>query len=230
MGGSSGGASSGSKSAGSSKSAAPSQNTVAGIDVSKGPTYTVKSLYEFFGAKSSPTINGATSQLTSPWSSSNTDIQTNVAHVLEALTLTDNPYIDGRINVNLASREVLVGLPAPMTEAIADSIVGSQIKPTSGQSSSSDQSADRLTTAWLVLSGILTINQLEQLDPFITSRGDVFHMQSVGYFDGGGPMARVEAVIDATQTPPQVIFMRDLTELGRGFSPALLTTGTGATR
>ncbi len=224
------GSSSGSKSSGGSKSAPAPQNLVAGMDVSKGPTYTVKSLYEFFGARTSPTVNGATAQLSSPWSSSNTDIQTNVAHVLEALTLTDNPYIDGRINVNLASREVLIGLPAPMTEAIADSIVGSQVKPTSGQSASSDQSADRMTTAWLVLTGILTINQLEQLDPFLTSRGDVFHLQSVGYFDGGGPMARVEAVIDATQTPPQVIFMRDLTELGRGFSSAMLTTGTGGTR
>jgi hypothetical protein len=231
MSGSSGGSSTGGKSAGGGTSAPPpSQNTVEGIDVSKGPTYTVKSLYEFFGAKTSPTISGATAQLSSPWSSSNTDIQTNVAHVLEALTLTDNPYIDGRINVNLASREVLIGLPAPMTDVIADAIVGSQVKPTSGQSSSSDQSADRMTTAWLVLTGILTINQLEQLDPFLTSRGDVFHLQSVGFFDGGGPMARVEAVIDATQTPPQVIFMRDLTELGRGFSPAMLTTGTGATR
>jgi hypothetical protein len=38
-------------------------------------------------------------------------------------------------------------------------------------------------------------------------------------------MARVEAVIDATQDPPQVIFMRDLTELGRGFSASLLSTG-----
>jgi hypothetical protein len=35
-------------------------------------------------------------------------------------------------------------------------------------------------------------------------------------------MARVEAVIDATQIPPQVVFMRDLTELGRGFSNSLL--------
>ena len=228
--GKTGGSSSGGNSSGGSKSATPSQNTVAGIDISKAPSYTVQSLYELFGARTNAVINGATSPLTSPWSSSNTDIQSNVAHIMEALTLTDNPYIDGRINVNLASREILAGLPSPMTPAIADSIVGSQIKPTAGQSSSSDQAADRLTTAWLVLTGILTINQLEQLDPFLTARGDVFHLQSVGYFEGGGPMSRVEAVIDATQTPPQVIFMRDLTELGRGFSSTFLSTGTGNTR
>jgi hypothetical protein len=83
-----------------------------------------------------------------------------------------------------------------------------------------------LNTGWLVVNGLISnINTLEQLDPFITGRGDVFHVQSVGYFEGGGPMARVEALIDATLDPPQIIFMRDLTELGRGFSASLLTIG-----
>jgi hypothetical protein len=43
-------------------------------------------------------------------------------------------------------------------------------------------------------------------------------------------MARIEAVIDGTQYPPQVIFQRDLTDLGRGYTAQLLTTGAGATQ
>ena len=43
-------------------------------------------------------------------------------------------------------------------------------------------------------------------------------------------MARVEAVVDATQDPPQVIFLRDLTELGHGFTATLLSTGRGSTK
>jgi hypothetical protein len=116
-----------------------------------------------------------------------------------------------------------------MTDVLADQIVGAQSKSTSG-STGSQLPADRLNAGWLVIDGILTINQLEKIDPFVTGRGDVFHVQSVGYFEGGGPMVRVEAVVDATQDPPQVIFMRDLTELGRGFSAALLSTGSGPTR
>jgi hypothetical protein len=80
-----------------------------------------------------------------------------------------------------------------------------------------------LIAGWLVLNATLTINQLETIDPLVTGRGDVFHVQAVGYFDGGGPMARVEAIIDGTQDPPQVIFRRDLTELGRGFTPSQLS-------
>src|SRR4029077_15546193 len=111
----------------------------------------------------------------------------------------------------------------------ADSIIAEQTKVSSG-STGFDIPPDHLIAGWLVLNGTLTINQLGQLRPLITGRGDVFHVQSVGYFDGGGPMARVEAVIDATQTPPLVVFMRDLTELGGGFSGTSLTTGAGATR
>ena len=44
-------------------------------------------------------------------------------------------------------------------------------------------------------------------------------MQSIGYFDEGGPMARVEAVIDVNQGKPRVVYYRDLTDLGRSIDP-----------
>jgi hypothetical protein len=226
-GGGAGGSSGGGGSSSSPSSPLPSagQTQVAGMIVTNGGTYQVKSLYELFGASSRPTINGVSQTLPSPWTTSTGDLQANAPKLLSNLTLTDQPYIDGRININLAPREVLLGIPN-MTPSLADSIVGSQIKPSTGQSTSSDEPADRLTTAWLVTSGLLSVNTLEQLDPYITARGDVFHMQSVGYFDGGGPMARVDALIDATQIPPQVVFLRDLTELGRSSSGQLLMPGS----
>jgi type II secretory pathway component PulK len=227
----SGGGSSGSKSGGGQKSSsgqgakasgagsAPPPTIVAGMDISKGGNTQIKSLYELFGAKVSATVDGATKPLTSPWSDKPSDLQANALKVMDALTLTDGPYVDGRININLAPREVLLNIPN-MTPELADGIVGSQDK--NSGSSSSSQSNDRLTTAWLVINSLTDLSTLKSLDQYITARGDVFHLQSVGYFDGGGPMARIEAVIDATQVPPQVVFMRDLTELGRGFPTNLL--------
>jgi hypothetical protein len=44
----------------------------------------------------------------------------------------------------------------------------------------------------------------------------VYRVQSVGYFDGPGPMARVEAVIDTNAGRPRIIMWRDVTELGGG--------------
>jgi hypothetical protein len=42
-------------------------------------------------------------------------------------------------------------------------------------------------------------------------------VQSVGYFEGGGPSARIEAVIDTNAGRPRIIYWRDLTELGKGY-------------
>ena len=58
---------------------------------------------------------------------------------------------------------------------------------------------------------------MRQLDRYITGRGDVYRIQSVGYFDAGGPVTRLEAVIDATRQPPQIVQLSDLTDLGRGY-------------
>jgi hypothetical protein len=111
-----------------------------------------------------------------------------------------------------------------MPEALAHGIADAQLQGMDGQSLSS-QVSERSTTGWLVTTGLTDLETLRKLDPYITARGDVFRVQSVGYFDGGGPVARIEAVIDATQTLPQVIFQRELTDLGRGYTPTLLTTG-----
>ena len=59
---------------------------------------------------------------------------------------------------------------------------------------------------------------MAQLDPYLTARGAVYRAQSVGYFDEGGPFVRLEAVIDGSIDPPRIVTIRDLTELGRGFS------------
>ena len=60
------------------------------------------------------------------------------------------------------------------------------------------------------------------LDPYITAHGDVYRVQVLGFFDGGGPVARLEAIIDSTQLPTRVISQRDLNELGRGYSRSQL--------
>ncbi len=204
---------------------------VAGIDVSKGPQYTIKSLYELPGASTQGTVNNVPNTkvpVPKGWTTSTADLSQTLPLIVEKLSLTDAPYIDGRININLAPRELLIGIPN-MTESLADQIVSAQMKNTS-PGSATELPPDRLMAGWLVIQQIVPINTLEQIDPFVTGRGDVFHFQSVGYFEGGGPMARVEAVVDATQDPPHVMFMRDLTELGPGFTATLLSTGTGSTR
>ena len=54
--------------------------------------------------------------------------------------------------------------------------------------------------------------------PFISGGGNVYRGQVVGYFQGGQAASRAEVVFDATSPMPRVVFWRDLTHLGRGYS------------
>ena len=70
---------------------------------------------------------------------------------------------------------------------------------------------------------------MRAVDKYLTARGDVFKVQSVGFFDGGGPTARIEAVIDGSVTPAKIVSFRDLSDLGRGYAPSQLLPAGGQT-
>ena len=74
----------------------------------------------------------------------------------------------------------------------------------------------------------MDLTQLQAIAPYITAGGDVFSLQVLGYFEEAGPICRVEAVIDASQNPPQVIFQRELTDLGQGYPRSMFSTAAGA--
>lgn len=199
------------------------QVTRGGLDVTAGGTVNINSLYDLIGADVQATINGANTTLKSPWSSDPGAMGTYLPTLMEKLTTRADQFIEGRINIHQAPREVLLGIPG-MDETLVESIIGSQLNAM--DMAGAVESSDRMTTGWLVTNGLTDLTNMKSLDKYITARGDVFRLQSVGYFEGGGPTSRLEAVIDATQFPAQVVFLRDLTELGRGYSPVLLTTGS----
>ena len=86
-----------------------------------------------------------------------------------------------------------------------------------------DQASLRANTGWLITQGIVDLPTMVKLDRFLTGRGHVFRAQVVGFFEEGGGYTRIEATIDATESPAKVVSVTDLTELGRGYSQSELT-------
>ena len=196
-----------------------------GLDLSRGGQHEIKSLYDLIDREveieADEEAGTEAKTLTSPWTSAG--ILTDYPMLLDLFALSEKPSIVGRVNVNEARYEVLMGLPG-MTEQIADNIVGAR-GSVSGGAVAADPS--RQTTAWLVAQNFVVLETMRKLDPFLTGRGDVFRVQSVGFFDGGGPRARVEAIIDGTAIPAKIVMYRDLTALHRGYTPIQLLGNGG---
>jgi hypothetical protein len=198
----------------------PAANTVVTddkmIDVSKGGGNSIESLWQLFGTVTvRVNLQGSNQTLPSPWKDLST-ISTTYPDLFDKLTVTREEYLEGRININLARREVLLTIPT-MTEQIADAIVAAQQLDANGQPSIQTLQ-EHQTTTWLNTDNLVDLPGMQNIDPFITARGDVYHVQSLGFFDGGGPVSRLEAIIDGTKFPPRITAQRDLNELGRGYS------------
>jgi type II secretory pathway component PulK len=144
--------------------------------------------------------------------------------LLEYVTVNNSPTIPGRININQASELVLRGIPG-MTPEIVQRIVAEREVEYSGNL------LTRRYEYWLLCEGLVTLEQMKQMAPLINAGGRVFRTQVVGFFDVDGPATRLEVVINAADfvdgvANPRIVFWRDLTNLGRGYS--LTTLGTAA--
>lgn len=194
--------------------------TRGGMDISKGGQYRIKSLWELIDSRCDAVVDGVSTTLTSPWSSTSGNLSSLLPTIMDTLSVSGDAFLEGRININQARREVLVGLPN-MTEQVVDAIVNAQLLDDSG-APRVDVLGTRTTTGWLFLEGVVDIWGMRDLDPYLTARGDVYRAQILGFFDGGGPVARAEVVVDGTQSPPRIVFFRDLNDLGRGYTRAQL--------
>ena len=198
--------------------------TRGGMDLSQGSKRQVTSLYELIGATTTATINKTQQTLSSPWSSNGSDMAGYLPLLFDTLTTSTDTVIDGRININQARYETLLTIPG-VAESLASSIMAA--RQGAGGDAYVDATGARATAGWLVIENLTDLPTMQQLDRYVTARGGIYRVQSIGYFDEAGPFTRLEAVIDTTQSkkPPVVISLTDLTELGRGYPPAMLIGG-----
>ncbi len=196
-----------------------------GIDLTIPPLFQINSIYDLIGVDTNPVslFDSGTAVYSSPWAEDANSLLSQLPELEQYFTTTDDSFLEGRVNINQARREVLLaGLAiAEIPENVADAIIAAR-PAIELESLSSDILAQRNTAAWILAEGIVDLQQLRDAGPYITVGGDAYSFQAVGYFGDGGPTTRLEAMIDATVFPPKVIQIRDLTDLGRGYSPSLL--------
>lgn len=187
-----------------------------GMDLSKGAAFRINSIYDLIDSQTTMIRNGGNPAiLNSPWKNDPSELERLLPTLVDTLGLSDEPSVPGRINIQQARQELLVGLPG-MTQGVAEIIMTAQPIDSTGSYRSGNE-AKYQTTGWLLIDGHVDLPTMRSLDKFITAGGDVFRVQVLGLADGGGPVARVEAIIDTTRQPPRVAAFRDLRDLGIGF-------------
>jgi hypothetical protein len=130
--------------------------------------------------------------------------------LMDNLTVDSRQVISGRVNINQAPTAVLMGIPG-MTSDLADRIISLRT------SDPAKAPPEHRHETWLLAEGLVALDQMKTLLPYVTGGGSVYRAQVIGYSDGGGAAVRAEAILDATETPAKLIFWRDLSHLGRGY-------------
>ena len=201
-------------------------------DFSKPAAYTFKSPLDLVGAvvqiavpNPPPGADGKSNVTTkqtlrNPFSSDLSEARNYLGRVLDASTTDPSPFATGRVDVSEAPVEVLAGVPG-IDLALAQRIV-QQRSSNSGASTAEP----RDTIAWLLDGGALDIAKLRTIEPYITSRNDVYTVQSVGYRDNLSPVYRCTVTIDARQIPAQIRNYQIWHPWDRGFSMDQLNSPT----
>jgi type II secretory pathway component PulK len=132
--------------------------------------------------------------------------------LLDKFTTRKDAEIPARINVNTAPPAVVATLPG-LDDTDVQNIVSNRPNISTGDAADPIYS----TPAWLLTQANLSPTKLQAIERYVSASSQVYRVQSLGYFEKGGPVARIEAVIDTNAGQPRIVFWRDISELGKAF-------------
>ena len=193
------------------------------LDLTKGGSNQLSSILDLIGAQvkiqpqTQPQGQGQgqgqsqPTTLQSPFTNSSGDMTTYLPTLMDCTTVNAAPEIVGRININLAPKAVLMAIPGMTSDIVDDIIARRTMDPKSIDASHG-------FATWLLSDGLVTLKQMKAMEQYVTCGGDVYRVQAIGYFDDGGVAARIEVILDASTQPATVLFWRDISHLGRGFT------------
>ncbi len=186
----------------------------AAIDFSKPGKVSLSTVLDLIGVRTQiPPLaeDGEPVVLEAAFKDEPTEMAQYLPKLLDYAAVNTAELIPGRLNVNQAPRALLLGLPGMDEEKVSQIVSGRQLDPFQTTNDG------RRHETWLLTEGIVTLAEMKLLLPLVSSRGDVYRTQVVGYFDEGGPPARIEAIIDSSRANPRLVFWRDISHLGRGY-------------
>jgi len=134
--------------------------------------------------------------------------------IADRITTTDEQYITGRVNVNLAPREVLLCLPG-LSESDVDTLIDKR--------TSSDVNLESI--AWVAEALKSEPEKAVEIGSYITTaRSTRFSADIVSTSGNGRAFRRYRIVLDMQSEPPSIIYWKELTNLGWPLETEIIST------
>jgi hypothetical protein len=184
------------------------------INTQSGQSQNISSIYSLINAYvdiPSTTPNAPATRYASPLNDPAQQQQL-LPLLFDQTTTVNAAELPPRVNVNTASATVLATLPG-LQQTDVQAIIAARPDPATTQAGDPTYQ----TPAWLITRANLSPATLQSVEKYITTTTQTYRFQAVGYFDGGGPSARIEAVVDTNMGNPRILYYRPLSDLGRGF-------------
>jgi type II secretory pathway component PulK len=168
--------------------------------------YQFTSLTELIGGQVRGTWRGRPVAVTSPISTNDAGLHDRLPSLLDRLTVNPAPVRLGVVNVNSAPEEVLAVLPR-LSAAQRSAIVAHRLAGLT-----SERAARSRGLSWLITERIISLDDFRAIEPLVTDRSEVVRVRSWGYFADRGPRIAIEAVVDGTRNPPEVLSYQESIE------------------
>lgn len=134
--------------------------------------------------------------------------------IADRLTTTEEQYITGRVNVNLAPREVLLCLPG-LSESDVDALIAKR--------TSSDVNLE--SVAWVAEALEYEPEKAVAIGNYITTAQSTrFSADIVSTSGDGRAFRRYRVVLDMQSEPPSIIYWKELTHLGWPLESEIIST------
>ena len=172
------------------------------VDLTRMPRHPLKSPLDLIGVMVNVKDGNTSTDVQSPFLSDPLTMQAQLPQLVDQITVVPERRLVGRVNINLARREVLLGIPG-VDEGLADRILAAR---TIG----GDGVQGRDHDVWLLTEGIVAVAEMRGLLPNITVGGDVYRGQFWGYVDDRAPSFGFEAVLDASDGIARQVYYREL--------------------
>jgi hypothetical protein len=181
--------------------AEPAVATMPAINSSLPAKVTIESPLDLVGAKVRLGSGGpgTATVVASPLPAEPAELREKLPLLVDTAAVTGAPVIEGKINVNLSPRPVLLAVPG-IDAALADRILVARAPH------GPREDTRRLFPTWLLTEGLVDLPRMKALWPYLTGGGDVVRAHVIGYYDELSASAAAELVIDAASNPPRQIY------------------------